>query len=195
MALDDTVDLLRGALSGDKGLLGRLLERLRPRLVLWLYARMSQALRAKVEPEDVAQDVLVAVNRDIGRFVGDGMPAFMAWFFTVAENRLRDLVDHFGAIKRRLPPPHSFSQTSPSTAASRREDVARLMQAIDQLPENLRQVIVLVRIESRTVSEVAVLLGISENAVRVRYCRALKLLRRLLGGDEGNGAPVPAGKR
>jgi RNA polymerase sigma-70 factor (ECF subfamily) len=188
MAFDDTSDLVRGALHGGKDAVGRLLERLRPRLVLWLAARMSPALRAKVEPEDVAQDVLVAVNQGMPKFVGDGLPAFMAWFFTVAGNRIRDLVDHFGALKRRLPPPQTFSQTSPSTAASRREEVARVMAAIARLPEPLREVIVLLRIETRSVAEVAALLGISENAVRIRYCRALKALRELLAPEGGHPA-------
>ena len=35
-----------------------LLERLRPRLVLWASARMSPGLRAKLEPEDAAQEIL-----------------------------------------------------------------------------------------------------------------------------------------
>jgi RNA polymerase sigma-70 factor (ECF subfamily) len=181
VGLDTTEGFLAGALNGSAGSRGELLERLRPRLVLWVAARLSSALRAKVEPEDVAQDILLAVHRDFASFHGDDPRAFYRWFFTVAENRIRDLADHYGALKRQLPPPLTFSQTSPSTAAARTEDVARVMRAIETLPDSHREVITLLRIEERSVAEAAEILGKSENAVRILYCRALKDLRAALG--------------
>lgn len=184
MGLADTHDLLRETLSGSEDALGRLLERLRPRLVLWVAGRLSASLRGRVEPEDVAQDTLLAVSNGIRAFQGTDPHAFFRWFFTVAENRIRDLVDHHGALKRQLPHPRSFSQTSPSTAASRREEVARALTALASLPDGYREVIVLRKIEERSVSEVAALLKKSENAVRVHYCRALKALREAFLGHE-----------
>jgi RNA polymerase sigma-70 factor (ECF subfamily) len=186
MGLADTHDLLREALAGGEGALDRLLERLRPRLVIWVSGRLSSGLRRQVEPEDVAQDALLAVSTGFAAFHGDEPQAFFRWFFTVAENRIRDLADHHGALKRRLPEPRSFSQTSPSTAASRSEQVARVMRALEALPEEYREVIVLVKVEERPVSEVAALLNLTENAVRVRCCRAFKRLQEELaaGGSE-----------
>jgi len=181
VGLDTTEGFLAGALDGAQEARGELLERLRPRLVLWAAARLSAALRSKVEPEDVAQDILLAVHRDFDSFQGTEPKAFYRWFFTVAENRIRDLADHFGALKRQLPPPMTFSQTSPSTAASRTEDVARVMRAVEGLPDAYRQVITLLRIEERGVPEAAQILERSENAVRILYCRALKDLRESLG--------------
>lgn len=182
MGLDDTQGFLAGALAGSEEARGELLERLRPRLVLWAAARLSASLRSKVEPEDVAQDILLAVHRDFGSFEGTDPKSFYRWFFTVAENRIRDLASHFGALKRKLPPPLSFSQTSPSTAAARTEEVARLMRAIQSLPDSHRDAITLIRIEERSVEDAASILGKSENAVRILYCRALKELRAALGG-------------
>jgi RNA polymerase sigma-70 factor (ECF subfamily) len=179
--LDVTQGFLSGALGGSKEARGELLERLRPRLVLWTAARLSAGLRAKVEPEDIAQDILLAVHRDFGSFVGDDPRAFYRWFFTVAENRIRDIADHFGALKRQLPSPMTFSQTSPSTAAARSEEVARVMRAIEALPESFRQIVTLIRLEERSVAEAAEILGKTENAVRILYCRALKDLRSSLG--------------
>ena len=183
VGLDGTEGFLTAALDGSPESRGELLERLRPRLVLWVASRLSASLRAKVEPEDVAQDILLAVHRDFDSFEGDQPRAFYRWFFTVAENRIRDLADHFGALKRQLPPPLSFSQTSPSSAAARTEQVARMMKAVEALPDAHREVITLVRIEERPVADVASLLGKSENAVRILYCRALKELRAALGDD------------
>src|SRR5262249_56646833 len=60
VGLDTTEGCLASALAGSAESRGELLERLRPRLVLWASARLSSALRSKVEPEDVAQGILLA---------------------------------------------------------------------------------------------------------------------------------------
>lgn len=146
---------------------------------------MSPLLKSKLDAEDVAQDVLLAVHEDFASFRGTDERAFFRWLFTVAANRLRDLADHHGALKRRLPSPQSFTQTSPSEAASRREDVSRLRDALGGLSEIHREVIALVRIEDLGVEGAAERLGRSANAVRILYCRALKALRASLGAPGG----------
>jgi RNA polymerase sigma-70 factor (ECF subfamily) len=141
---------------------------------------MSLALRQRLDPEDVAQEVLLAVHRDFASFRGDDPKAFFRWFWTVAENRVRDVADYHGALKRRSPEPATFSQTSPSKAAVRREQATLVLEAVAGLPDAHREVIRLVRVEERPVAEVAALLGKTPNAVRILYCRALKELRLAL---------------
>lgn len=176
--------ILKGALDGDALLRGELLERLRPRLVLWVTTRLSPALRAKVEPEDVVQEILLAVHKDLPSVADRDSRAFQRWLFTVAENRIRDLADHFNALKRREGPPPdplSFSQTSPSTAAIRSELSTRLRAALGRLSEPHRQVIQMRRFEEREVGEIARLMERSENAVRILYCRAIAELKKEMG--------------
>ena len=160
-----------------------LLEYLRPRLVLWATSRLSPGLRAKLEPDDVAQETLLAVHRSLEQFEGTDHRAFLGWVFKIAENRIRDLADHFGAKKRQPIQPLTFSQTSPSTVAVRSEQVQIVARALEQIPEPYSEVIRLRRFEMRTVPEIAELLDKSENAVRILYCRALKALRVALGAD------------
>ncbi len=181
MGLHDTYDLVQQALAGDAPARGQLLEQVRPRLVMWLTGQLSAALRGQVEPEDVAQEILLALHEDLDGFKGPDKRAFHAWLFTIARNRIRDLADRAGALKRRLPPPKSLAASSPSGAESRREDVAAMMAALSELEEPHRGVIVLLRIEERSAAELAQLWNVSENAVRIRYCRALKALRVKLG--------------
>jgi len=178
--LSKTRALIRPAIQGDPSAAGALLERLRPRLVLWAAGRMSPALRAKVEPEDVAQEVLLAVHKALPTFEGGDERAFFGWFFRIAENRIRDLVDHWSAQKRQPVPRMSFSQTSPSQAAARHEEVGMVVKAIESLPDDYRTVIRLRRLENREIPEVAELMERSPNAVRVLYCRAVKALREIL---------------
>jgi len=184
VSLAETTQLLHAALDGQDEARGALLERLRPRIVLWAATRMSPALRAKVEPDDVAQEVLLAVHRSLDGFDSRNQPAFFGWLFKVAENRIRDLVDHFGAKKRQTPDPVSFSQTSPSMAARRQEQVERIAQAVEALPPDYREVIRLRRFQELECRQVAELMDRSENAVRVLYCRAVKALAEAMKAKE-----------
>jgi len=198
--LSKTQRLIRRALDGADSERDELLEYLRPRLVLWAGSRLSLGLRAKLEPDDVAQETLLAIHKSMDRFEGRDYRAFLAWVFRIAENRIRDMADHFGAQKRQPRTPLTFTQTSPSTAASRTEEVDKVARALEDLAEDHRDVVRLRRFEERDVKEIAQIMGRSENAVRILYCRALKALRQSLkngesasdgAGGGGTEAPEP----
>jgi len=176
--------LIRKALEGGELDRAQLLEHLGPRLTLWAGSRLSPALRAKVEPEDVAQETLFAIHKSIESFQGKDGRAFMAWVFRIAENRIRDLADHFGAKKRQPKVPMTFTQTSPSTAASRHEEVERILAVLPELPDDYREVMRLRRFEDRDVKEIAEIMNRSPNAIRVLYCRALRALKEAMESRE-----------
>ena len=177
----DTFSLVEGARAGDARARSELFDALRARIVLWAASQMSPALRARVEPDDLAQEVLLAIHRDLDAFGGRDRRTFYAWVFRIAENRLRDLADHFGAAKRREVEIPRSAQTTPGTNAARNETVRRLAEAIARLPDDQRRVVQRRRLEEREFAEIAAELGRSENAVRIVYCRALKALRSSLG--------------
>ncbi len=183
--VQETQRLLGAALVGSGDDVGSLLERLRPRLVLWCASRMSAALRSNLEPEDAAQEILLAIHKDFHSYSGPPDRSFFKWVFVVADHKLKDLVDFHGAKKRQKIEPTAGSQLSPSQAAVRVESIARLHQAIARLPDDYRTVVALYKLESRDVDDVARIMGRSENAVRVLYCRALKELRSLLETSPG----------
>jgi len=62
-----------------------------------------------------------------------------------------------------------------------REELRQLVrEAIDRLPDNYREIILLCDIEELSTKEVARLLNLSEGAIRVRLHRARQALRALL---------------
>jgi RNA polymerase sigma-70 factor (ECF subfamily) len=182
--LAQTQRLITRALDGGDMERARLLEHLGPRLTLWAGSRLSPALRAKLEPEDVAQETLFAIHKSLDTFTGKDGRAFMAWVFRIAENRIRDLADHFGAKKRQPIVPLSFTQTSPSTVVSRHEEVERVLAVLPELPDDYREVMRLRRFEDRDVKEIAEIMSRSPNAVRVLYCRALRALKEAMERQE-----------
>lgn len=62
----------------------------------------------------------------------------------------------------------------------RKETAAIVREAIERLPDQYREVLVLRDIEEKDTAEVAALLGTSSNAVKVRLHRARQALRTLL---------------
>ena len=176
----ETQRTLRDALQGGEAAREDLLERLRPRIVLWVSTRLSPELRARVDPEDIAQEVLLGLHKGLDEFEDKGEGAFFGWMFRMAENRIRDVVDYHGAKKRQPAARAEQSQTSPSTAAARSEAFAQVQQVLSGLQEDYRRVIQLRRLEELEVPEVARLMERSENAVRVLYCRALQALRQAM---------------
>jgi RNA polymerase sigma-70 factor (ECF subfamily) len=181
MPVHSTLGFVRGALDGDARAREQLIERVRPRLVLWAASRMSGELRAVCEPEDVAQETLLAVHRDFARLAPKEADQFLPWLFGVAENRLRDLVDRARAAKRSGEPPAARPHPTPSAIMVRVEEAELLARAIETLSSEHREVLRLRRFEERPAAEVGRLMGRSEGAVRVLYFRAVAALRDAMG--------------
>ena len=174
----ETQLLVEQAAGGDEEAQGELLERLRPRVVLWCANRMSDRLRAKTHPEDLAQEVLLALHKALPSLeIRGDRGAFLGWVFKVAENRIRDLANYHGAQKRQTIEPRSFHQTSPSLAAARSEMTEKLLQAMAGLTEDYRQVIQLRKLEELGVEEVAQIMKRSTGATHTLYWRAIEALR------------------
>jgi RNA polymerase sigma-70 factor (ECF subfamily) len=63
----------------------------------------------------------------------------------------------------------------------KKELAERFQQAVAQLPEDAREIILMRHAEQLTNSQAAEILGLSEPAAGMRYVRALRQLRPLLG--------------
>ena len=72
-------------------------------------------------------------------------------------------------------------QSSPSQKAVKQEDLLRLSEALTQLPETQREVIVLHHLQGLKLAEVAAEIGRSEAAVAGLLFRGLRTLHTLLG--------------
>ena len=70
-------------------------------------------------------------------------------------------------------------------ALERAETAAMVNRLIDQLPESYRNVILMRDIEEMSNSEIAEMLGVSTNVVKVRLHRARQALRTLLEREWG----------
>jgi RNA polymerase sigma-70 factor (ECF subfamily) len=186
--------LLRRVQTGDKKALNELYNRYQMRVLAAVRARLGAELRGKLDSWDVVQDALLASLKNVEAFNQTSEGAFLNWLSKVVENRIRDQLDYFRARKRdhRLEKPLAGSGTAdssapldlpekagsptPSQVLVLSEDLARLEKAMDQLPEESRELIVAVKIEGRTYDEIAQAMGKSSDAVRMQVKRALLAL-------------------
>ena len=135
-------------------------------------------LRQKQDAEDVAQEAFARAYR---RFADlRDRERFRSWLVRMT---WRLALDHRRSAVRRTRREDAAAALAPHTTErddEGRETRERLWQAIDELPERLRLVIVLASIEGHSVREVATLLGVPEGTVKSRLFEAREKLRERL---------------
>lgn len=175
---------------GDQDALDALLMRMRPRLQAWVALRMGPTLKAKLEADDIVQEILMKAAGAIESFEPRGEHGFHAWLFTIARNQLYEWQRRMSAAKRSGDEEliHSgffLDETGPSTWTSRREELDLVLRTLTQLPDRHREIIRLKSIECLSNAEAAQKMGISPKNASVLHVRAMTDLRkRLTGGKE-----------
>jgi RNA polymerase sigma-70 factor (ECF subfamily) len=196
---DNSDDLLRRAAAGDGQARGELLARYRDRLRRMIACRMDSRLSARIDPSDVVQDALAEANRQLPDYLSERPLPFYPWLRQIAWNRLVDLHRRHILARRRsvdrevrdwplLSDGSTFELarrlvakgSSPSVRLQREEARSRVQQALMQLSERDREILVLRYLEQLSTSETAAVLGIQEGAVKVRHFRALERVRALI---------------
>ena len=187
--------------QGDRDALADFIERRQPQLLAFIVKNLSDAMRRKVEPSDILQEVAIsALDAVSGVELGQRDP--FNWLCQLAERRIIDAHrKYFGAQKRSadrefgLQAPANdgdhrgfldvlvASMTSPSQAFSRGQREFRLLQALDELPEESRKALRLRYVEGLPSKEIANRLGKSDGSTRVLLTRSLNRLQQLLKHD------------
>src|SRR5467141_2624007 len=140
-----------------------------------LFRLAYRLVGAREDAEDVVHDVFIGLPDALRRYEERG--SFAAWLkrvtARVALMRLRS-----GKRRREVALDNAAGQVQPPGTSGG----DGLAAAVDTLPDHLRAVLVLKEIEGYAHAEIALLLGISEGASRVRLTRALERLRNELEG-------------
>jgi RNA polymerase sigma-70 factor (ECF subfamily) len=192
----DPEQLLYRARSGSTAALGRLLERYRNYLALLARLQIGRAnsilrtwfRRRFWRPTVISPNSVVATKQSL-----------VNWLRQILAMNLANLVRHYYGTQRRdvrlerelaldldqssrvLDRGLVAAQSSPSQQAARREQAVLLADALDRLPQDYREVIILRHLEGLTFPEVAQRLGRTVDSVEKLWARGLARLRRSLG--------------
>jgi len=189
-----TQQLVALAKDGDQLALDQLCRVYAERVRWMVRLRMGRELRSKLESMDLAQEVFIHALEGLGDFTYENEGDFVRWLSKIAENAFRDNLDKIHAEKRDIRKelriggcgpttggrffgaPGPIDANTPSAIMSKREDLARLEEAIDKLRPEYRQVILLAKIEELSYSRIGDRLGKSAGAVKMLVSRAIVAL-------------------
>jgi RNA polymerase sigma-70 factor, ECF subfamily len=197
--------LVERAAGGDERALAELFDRHRHRLRQMVRLRLDRRLQGRVDPSDVLQEAFLDL--------ADGLPVYSQkrnvplylWMRLVTGQRLmrvhrrhlgtqmRDATRDISLYCGGMPQADSASlaaqllgrYTSAGAAAVRAEDQLQLQEALNSMDELDREIIALRHFEELDHREAAEVLGLTPNAARKRYVRALKRLQEVLSRFPG----------
>jgi RNA polymerase sigma-70 factor (ECF subfamily) len=210
----ETRALLDRVERSDPDAAERLWERHREPLRRMIRARLGQDLGRRVDASDVVQDVLIKASLRLRDYIRDQSLPFHVWLRQLAHDQLIDQHRrHRLAARRSLDRERpiaagAFADRSslelaamlrdpgptPAAEALRHELRTRFRAALQRLDPADREVVMLRHFDGLSNGDVARTLGLTDAAAGMRYLRALRRLRTLLGESPslaGLGGPSP----
>src|SRR5947209_17657447 len=202
---EETDRLLDGARSGEPGAVDRLLGEFRGPLRKVIDLRLDPVLGRRVDASDIVQDVLIEANQRLTDYLKNPTMPFHLWLRHLAQDRIIDTHRRHRQAQRRsidkeqpIQRPAWADQSSvqlvaqlidtdqtPASAAIQQELQRRLTDALAQIGDDDREVILMRHHEQLSNQDVAEALGLTEAAASMRYLRALRKLRAVLVPDAG----------
>jgi RNA polymerase sigma-70 factor, ECF subfamily len=181
----DRADMQRLA-AGQDPALNDLMERHAPAVFHFL----CRMLNHEDDANDLAQETFVRVFR--ARETFRPTEKFSAWLFTIAANLARNQIRwrtrhpnvsldaETGATEQSLASTLPSPESAPNEQLLAAERTAAVRAAVNQLPPDLREAIVLCEWEERSMAEAARILDTTPKAVESRCYRARQILRERL---------------
>jgi len=187
-AMDDGVGasderLMLDWVAGDAAAFEQLYGRHRTRLYRYLLRQLRDAALADEFFQDVWQKVIAA------RAGWTPEAPFGTWLYRIAHNRLGD---HWRAAKYRPPAPEDADERAaripdpdtPERQLSEFEQRRRLQLALDALPPEQREVVVMRLEQELTLEEIGEITGVGRETVKSRLRYAMDKLRAGLGSED-----------
>ncbi len=201
---EPTQELLAEARAGDDAAVNRLLERHRDAVHRMVRLRLDAKVQRRVDVSDVVQEVLVEANRRLRDYLNhpDHM-AFHLWLRQITQDRIIDAHRrHRGSAKRSVDREQQFvagneqqstvdlvaqlrdPQHGPASQVADKELAKIVEAAIAELEDQDCEIVIMRHYEHLSNQEIAQALNLSEPAASMRYLRAIRRLREVLGKKE-----------
>jgi RNA polymerase sigma-70 factor (ECF subfamily) len=171
------------------------LEPFRRYLEVLARAHLHPSLRGKLDPADIVQQTLLRACVALPGLRGKSPEAVAAWLRKILASTLADTLKYYRRDRRDVDLERSLEadldrsssglagclaadQTSPSGAAQRNEELLHLANALADLPELMRDVVILKHCCGQTMQQIADQLGKTVPAVASLLRRGLAALRQ-----------------
>jgi RNA polymerase sigma-70 factor (ECF subfamily) len=190
---EDLQGLSSRAVLGDAAATEQLLKIVHRMVRRYCRARLARFPGADHTADDVAQEVCIAVLSALARYRDEGRP-FEAFVYRIAANKVADAQRSFyrAAVPYAEVPDSPETAPGPEELAVRGSDAETVRDLLSNLPETLRELLVLRVAVGMSAEETGRALGMSAGAVRVAQHRAMQRLRLLVDVPGAPGKAVPA---
>ncbi len=187
MDLDKMTDLelVEAVKGGNKNAFATLVKRYQNKV----YSTVLRMCRSREDAEDISQEIFLKVYSGLSRFRAES--SFSTYLYKICTNTTIDhirkqnsTVDTTSLYKESddglyLVEPED-SAPSPMASLEQKEKIALLRQAIEALPENHREIIILREINELSYDEIGEILDLEEGTVKSRINRARAKLKKEL---------------
>ncbi|QDT53636.1 ECF RNA polymerase sigma factor SigD [Caulifigura coniformis] len=194
---DSSTDGAQPVPSPAEQRLVELLKEKQPQLLAYINRQLGSRLKQKVEAEDILQEATIDAVRRVAEFEQLQREPF-GWLCQIAEHRLIDAHRRFFQSQKRAGEREmsidadraddggkfadllAVSMTTASQALSRNQKEFQLQVALQELPEETREVLRLRYVDGLQTKEIAERLGKTDGAIRVLLTRSVQKLQEKL---------------
>ena len=203
--LDENItDLVRQAQNGDDDAFSELVRHYEKFVYNTACKALSAGGRSIDGADDIAQSAFIKAWRNLSLFRGEC--TFSTWLYRITVNTARDMLRYesrrgtVSLVKdtededdgSEWDVPVTSGDTIPEDAMERKEAILAVRRAIEELPEDQRQIIVMRDLHELSYQEIADKLGIELGTVRSRINRGRQKLKNIL--ENGNFFGFPSSK-
>ncbi|MBW2064729.1 MAG: sigma-70 family RNA polymerase sigma factor [Deltaproteobacteria bacterium] len=183
--------LVKAFREGDRSAFDKLVLKHKDRIFNLCYRFLADYQEAN----DSAQETFISAYRSLKRFRFES--AFSTWLYRIAVNTCRNKLKSSGYRKKMVTvsmdnpsPSHDVSPSvdipdesrSPSVELEKKERLALIGDAINRLPGDQKEVVILRDINGLSYDEISGITGLNLGTVKSRIARARQGLREMLKG-------------
>jgi RNA polymerase sigma-70 factor (ECF subfamily) len=143
---------------------------------------LSRSGRSKTDAEDICQDVYMRVCATASEEMPKNTRALV---FTIARNLLinrvkREQVISIETVENLDVLDIAIDEPAPDRVVIAREELRRLQRALEKLPERIRNIVMMSKVDGLSNAEIAVRTGTSERTVRRDLAEGVRALAEIL---------------
>jgi RNA polymerase sigma-70 factor (ECF subfamily) len=193
--------LIERAQQGDGEARDHLFEACRSYLGFVARSQVETWLRVKVDASDLVQQTMLEAHRDFQQFRGASQQEWLAWLRKILSRNAADFVRHYrGTAKRQVrrevrfrepaesgiggAPEPAAPGVTPSQEFLKVDNELRVAAALEQLPPDYQEVVILRNLQRLPFNDVAERMQRSRPAVQMLWMRAIKKLHEAVGEPE-----------